>query len=70
VSPPRPGLQAVLFDYGHTLIHFDDRPHSALISAYEQVNHLLAETLSQAIPAADRRFDEHLARLADKEGTS
>jgi len=24
----------------------------------------------QAIPAADRRFDEHLARLADKEGTS
>ena len=53
MSPPRPRLQAVLFDYGHTLIHFDDRPHSALISAYEQVNHLLAETLSQAIPAAE-----------------
>ena len=51
-SQGRP-LRAVLFDYGHTLIHFDDRPHSALLSAYKKVNRLLAETLSQEIPAAE-----------------
>jgi putative hydrolase of the HAD superfamily len=53
LSPARAKLKAVLFDYGHTLIHFDERPHSALVSAYEQVNRLLAETLSQAIPEAE-----------------
>ncbi len=46
-------LRAVLFDYGHTLIHFDERPHSALISAYELVNRLLAETLATEIPSAE-----------------
>jgi putative hydrolase of the HAD superfamily len=49
VSQP---IDTVLFDYGHTLIHFDERPHSALISAYEKVNHLLADTLEQEVPAA------------------
>jgi len=46
-------LEAVLFDYGHTLIHFDERPHSLLVSAYERINHLLARTLSQEVPAAE-----------------
>lgn len=46
-------LDAVLFDYGHTLIHFDERPHSALLSAYERINHLLARTLSREVPAAE-----------------
>jgi len=48
-----PRLEAVLFDYGHTLIHFDERPHSALISAYERINHLLEQTLSREVPAAE-----------------
>ncbi|HEY0493766.1 MAG TPA: HAD family hydrolase [Candidatus Dormibacteraeota bacterium] len=46
-------LDAVLFDYGHTLIHFDERPHSTLLSAYEKINHLLARTLSREVPAAE-----------------
>ena len=45
-------LDAVLFDYGHTLIYFDDRPHSALLDAYEKVNRLLADTLESEVPAA------------------
>jgi HAD superfamily hydrolase (TIGR01509 family) len=45
-------LEAVLFDYGHTLIYFDERPHSALVDAYEKVNRLLADTLESEIPAA------------------
>jgi putative hydrolase of the HAD superfamily len=53
VTEPSVRLDAVLFDYGHTLIHFDERPHSALVSAYEQVNHLLAQTLEHEVPAAE-----------------
>ena len=45
-------LEAVLFDYGHTLIYFDERPHSALLGAYEKVNRLLADTLESEVPAA------------------
>ena len=30
-------LEAVLFDYGHTLIYFDERPHATLVDAYEKV---------------------------------
>lgn len=45
-------IDTVLFDYGHTLIFFDERPHSALISAYEKVNRLLADTLEREVPAA------------------
>ena len=53
MTKPGGALKAVLFDYGHTLIHFDERPHSALVSAYEQVNQLLAQTLSRDVPAAE-----------------
>ena len=52
MSQPPARLEAVLFDYGHTLIHVDERPHSALVSAYEQVNRLLARTLSRDVPSA------------------
>ena len=45
-------IDAVLFDYGHTLIYFDERPHSALVGAYEKVNRLLAESLEGDVPAA------------------
>ena len=38
-------IEAVLLDYGHTLIYFDERPHSALVDAYEKVNQLLATTV-------------------------
>lgn len=47
------GLEAVLFDYGHTLIYFDEQPHAALHDAYEDVNHLLATALSREVPAAE-----------------
>ena len=62
-------LEAVLFDYGHTLIYFDDRPHSALIDAYEKVNRLLARTLERDVPAAhvliekvSRKVDDEIQR--------
>lgn len=45
-------LRAVLFDYGHTLIHFDERPHAALLDAYRRVNDLLREQLDREIPQA------------------
>jgi putative hydrolase of the HAD superfamily len=45
-------IEAVLFDYGHTLIYFDERPHSTLVDAYEKVNRLLAGTLKRDVPAA------------------
>lgn len=45
-------LEAVLFDYGHTLIHFDDRPHDRLLDAYERINQLLAERLRRDVPEA------------------
>ena len=62
-------IEAVLFDYGHTLIHFDERPHSALLGAYENVNRLLRETLEREVPAAQimiekvsQRVDEEIQR--------
>jgi HAD superfamily hydrolase (TIGR01662 family) len=45
-------LQAVLFDYGHTLIHFDEQPHAQLLASYEKINQLLAERLEREIPTA------------------
>jgi HAD superfamily hydrolase (TIGR01509 family) len=59
-------LEAVLFDYGHTLIYFDDRPHSALVDAYEKVNRLLADTLESEIPAAQVLIDK-VSRAVDDE---
>ncbi|MDQ6882704.1 MAG: HAD family hydrolase [Candidatus Dormibacteraeota bacterium] len=59
-------LRAVLFDYGHTLIHFDERPHSLLLTAYEKVNRLLASTLSREVPAADVLIDR-ISRVVDDE---
>jgi len=44
-------VKAVLFDYGHTLITFE-RPETALLHAYEQVNRLLTERLAQEVPNA------------------
>jgi putative hydrolase of the HAD superfamily len=63
VSAP---LEAVLFDYGHTLIYFDDRPHSALVDAYEKVNRLLADTLESEVPAAQVLI-EKVSRAVDDE---
>jgi putative hydrolase of the HAD superfamily len=63
VSEP---LEAVLFDYGHTLIYFDERPHSALIGAYEQVNQLLAQTLEREVPAAQVLI-EKVSKAVDDE---
>jgi putative hydrolase of the HAD superfamily len=63
VSAP---LEAVLFDYGHTLIYFDERPHAMLIEAYEKVNHLLASTLKREVPAAEVLI-EKVSRAVDDE---
>lgn len=46
-------LEAILFDYGLTLIYFDEQPHARLVEAYEQINRLLAKTLEREIPAAE-----------------
>ncbi len=46
-------LRAVLFDYGHTLIHFDERPHAALLEAYRRVNDLLRAKLEREVPEAE-----------------
>jgi len=62
----RENLEAVLFDYGHTLIHFDDRPHEQLIEAYEKINQLLAERLEREIPAAQVLI-EKVSRAVDDE---
>jgi putative hydrolase of the HAD superfamily len=59
-------LDVVLFDYGHTLIYFDDRPHSALVDAYEKVNRLLADTLKSEVPAAQVLI-EKVSRAVDDE---
>ncbi|HYM49106.1 MAG TPA: HAD family hydrolase [Candidatus Limnocylindrales bacterium] len=45
-------LRAVLFDYGHTLIHFDEHPHEGLVEAYQRINHLLRDTLEREVPDA------------------
>jgi putative hydrolase of the HAD superfamily len=59
-------LEAVLFDYGHTLIYFDERPQSMLVEAYEKVNHLLASTLERDVPAA-KVLIENISQRVDEE---
>jgi putative hydrolase of the HAD superfamily len=59
-------IEAVLLDYGHTLIYFDERPHSALLGAYENVNRLLAETLERDVPAAQVMI-EKVSQAVDAE---
>jgi putative hydrolase of the HAD superfamily len=59
-------VEAVLFDYGHTLIYFDERPHSALLGAYENVNRLLAETLEREVPAAQIMIEKISQRVDDE----
>src|SRR5438132_857523 len=59
-------IETVLFDYGHTLIYFDDRPHSMLVEAYEKVNRLLAETLEHDVPAAQVLI-EKVSKAVDDE---
>ena len=59
-------IEAVLFDYGHTLIYFDERPHSALLGAYENVNRLLADTLEREVPAAQVMIDR-VSQTVDEE---
>jgi len=63
VSEP---IDTVLFDYGHTLIYFDERPHSSLLGAYEKVNRLLARTLDHEVPAAHLLI-EKVSRAVDDE---
>ena len=59
-------IEAVLFDYGHTLIYFDERPHSTLVEAYERVNRLLAGELKREIPAAQVLI-EKVSKAVDDE---
>ncbi|HEV2013592.1 MAG TPA: HAD family hydrolase [Candidatus Dormibacteraeota bacterium] len=59
-------IEAVLFDYGHTLIYFDERPHSALVDAYEKVNRMLADSLEREVPAAHVLI-EKVSRAVDDE---
>jgi len=55
------GVDAVLFDYGHTLIYFEDRQtaslHSALAEAYQRINHLLTERLAREVPSAQQLLE-------------
>lgn len=53
-----PPLRAVLFDYGHTLIHFDEQPHARLVDAYQRVNQLLRAELAREVPAAQALIRE------------
>jgi putative hydrolase of the HAD superfamily len=62
----RAPIEAVLLDYGHTLIYFDERPHSALVDAYEKVNRMLADTLEREVPAAHVMI-EKVSRAVDDE---
>lgn len=54
-------LEAVLFDYGHTLIYFDDRQtpalQSALVATYQQINHLLTARLAREVPSAQQLLE-------------
>jgi putative hydrolase of the HAD superfamily len=59
-------LEAVLLDYGHTLIYFDERPHSTLLGAYEKINRLLADTLEREVPAAQVMI-EKVSQAVDAE---
>jgi len=56
-------IEAVLLDYGHTLIYFDERPHSALLGAYENVNRLLADTLEREVPVAQVMIEKVSQRV-------
>ena len=56
----------MLFDYGHTLIHFDEQPHAGLVEAYQKVNRLLADTLEREVPAAQVLI-ERVSRAVDDE---
>lgn len=55
------GVDAVLFDYGHTLIYFEDRQtptlHSALAEAYQEINHLLTARLAREVPSAHQLLE-------------
>ena len=62
----REPIDTVLFDYGHTLIHFDERPHSALVEAYQKVNRLLADRLEREVPAAQVLI-EKVSKTVDDE---
>jgi putative hydrolase of the HAD superfamily len=67
--PPQGGrgiVTAVLFDYGHTLIHFDEQPHAGLVDAYQKVNRLLADRLEREVPAAQVLI-ERVSRAVDEE---
>lgn len=59
-------LRAVLFDYGHTLIHFDERPQSALLEAYRRVNDFLRENLEREVPQAEVLI-ERVSMAVDQE---
>lgn len=59
-------IEAVLMDYGHTLIYFDERPHAALLGAYQNVNRLLADTLEGEVPAAQVMI-EKISKTVDAE---
>ena len=59
-------IEAVLMDYGHTLIYFDERPHAALLGAYQSVNRLLADTLEREVPAAQVMI-EKISKTVDAE---
>jgi putative hydrolase of the HAD superfamily len=59
-------LEAVLFDYGHTLIYFDERPHEQLFEAYEQINRLLAERVKRDVPGAQVLI-EKVSKAVDDE---
>jgi putative hydrolase of the HAD superfamily len=60
----RENLEAVIFDYGLTLIYFDEQPHSGLVEAYERINRLLAKTLEREIPSAEVLI-EKLSKAVD-----
>jgi putative hydrolase of the HAD superfamily len=59
-------IEAVLFDYGYTLIYFDEDPHAHLVEAYQAVNRLLSRTLAREVPDA-RTLIERVSRAVDAE---
>ena len=62
----RAPLRAVLFDYGHTLIHFDDAPHARLVDAYQRINHVLRAELAREVPEAEALIRD-VSRVVDQE---
>jgi putative hydrolase of the HAD superfamily len=59
-------IEAVLFDYGYTLIYFDEDPHAQLVDAYQAVNRLLSRTLAREVPDA-RTLIERVSKAVDAE---